>query len=253
MSHSSLGAKTVYFQQQDLLELSDDEEWPPNESLMVIENALADSSTMPPRNNTRPPSSFNGPTPKEIQARAEFEAHATERRANARDLSRQLTPSSAVTEVERVMTFSPTKPQSKPLNNLQCDRTKLKRSSSLPDVGIQSQVLFYKQMGVVPRDLKHSKNAKPADSIVLEPEGKQLLRHNIVYFYPNDDVSMVRRTRIHKIIQLGAAWVKVWRDDITHVLVDDTNYTYGQLLRHLNRSGLPVSFHVNSTTQANAE
>ena len=95
-------------------------------------------------------------------------------------------------------------------------------------------------MGVVPRELKNGKNIKPADDIKLLPESNQLLRGKVVYFYPNDDVSLVRRTRIHKVIQLGAAWVNKWRDDVTHVLVDDVNHTYTQLLRHLNRAGFPV-------------
>ena len=60
-------------------------------------------------------------------------------------------------------------------------------------------------------------------------------------FYPNDDISMARRQRIHKLIQLGAAWVTKWREDVTHVMVDDASYTYNQLLKHLNRAGFPVS------------
>jgi DNA polymerase IV len=116
----------------------------------------------------------------------------------------------------------------------------MKRVTYLPKLAGLDQTPFYRQMGVVPRELKNGKNVKPASNIRLEPESKQLLRGKIVYFYPNDDVSMVRRTRIHKVIQLGGAWVNKWRDDITHVLVDDANYTYTQLLRHLNRAGFPV-------------
>lgn len=52
---------------------------------------------------------------------------------------------------------------------------------------------------------------------------------------------MARRRRIHKFIQLGAAWVTNWRDDITHVMVDEASYTYTQVLKHLNRAGLPAS------------
>lgn len=120
------------------------------------------------------------------------------------------------------------------------DNSKMKRVTSLPSLAGLDRLPFYKKMGVVPRELKNGKNVKLADNIKLEPESKQLLRGKIVYFYPNDDVSMVRRTRIHKVIQLGAAWVTKWRDDVTHVLVDDANYTYSQLLRHLNRAGFAV-------------
>ncbi|KAJ4359055.1 hypothetical protein N0V95_002517 [Ascochyta clinopodiicola] len=115
----------------------------------------------------------------------------------------------------------------------------VKRVTSLPNMTGLDQMPFYQQMGVVPRELKNGKNVKPADNIKLEPESKQLLRGKIVYFCPNDDISMARRTRIHKVIQLGAAWVNKWRDDITHVFVDDASYTYTQLLRHLNRAGFP--------------
>ncbi|KAJ4341774.1 hypothetical protein N0V87_001437 [Didymella glomerata] len=116
---------------------------------------------------------------------------------------------------------------------------KMKRVTSLPNMTGLDQTPFYKQMGVVPRELKNGKNVKRAENIKLLPEPQQLLRGKIIYFYPNDDVSMVRRTRIHKLIQLGAAWVNKWRDDVTHVLVDDVNHTYTQLLRHLNRAGFP--------------
>jgi DNA polymerase IV len=60
-------------------------------------------------------------------------------------------------------------------------------------------------------------------------------------FYPNDDISVARRARIHKVIQLGAAWVTSWRYDINYIMVDEPHYTYMQVLKHLNQPGLPVS------------
>lgn len=53
---------------------------------------------------------------------------------------------------------------------------------------------------------------------------------------------MARRRRIHKVIQLGAAWVTNWRDDITHIMMDEDIYTYNLLLRHLKKTELPVSY-----------
>jgi hypothetical protein len=203
---------------------------------------------MLPPSNTRRPSSFNGPTPKEIQARADFEAHATERRTNTRNIG-HLTRSSTISGLETVIDFPVTRPRlASSSSSVRDERKSLKRVFSLPEVGMESQVPFYKRVGVVPRDLKNGKNVKPAENIKLEPESKQLLRDKVIYFYPNDDVSMVRRMRIHKIIQLGAAWVRTWREDVTHVMVDDANHTYGQLLRHLNRAGFPVSVSVDPTT-----
>lgn len=230
MSNDDLAAKEAYFEEQSLLDISDDEQDLPSESFDIIDRALQDSKAMPP-----PPilekqkSGFLGPTPKHQQA--EFEAHASKQRADKRRSGLKLARSSTAPETEMAKSFPATKPRS----------NQLKRVASLPDMALPGQTPFYKQMGVVPRELNNGKNVKPADNIKLEPEAKKLLKGRIVYFYPNDDISMVRRMRIHKVIQLGAAWVNRWRDDITHIMLDDMKYTYSQLLRHLNKPGLPVS------------
>jgi DNA polymerase IV len=238
MSVDELSAKEAYFEQQALLDLSDDEQNVPNESLAVLERALEDSKAMPPPTLGTTRSSFLGPTPKE--RRAEFEAHMTRIRPVTRESGPTLARSSTAPEAELLKTFPITKPGGKQVSNAQ-SKTKLKRVASLPDIATIDQTHFYKQMGIVPRELKNGKNVKLADNIKLEPEHKQLLKGKIVYFYPNDDISMVRRMRIHKVIQLGAAWVNRWRDDVTHIMLDDSNYTYGQLLRHLNKAGFSVS------------
>ncbi|KAF1930731.1 uncharacterized protein M421DRAFT_3035 [Didymella exigua CBS 183.55] len=187
---------------------------------------------------TQQPSSFLGPTPKEVKAN--FEAHTKRRRAVIRDEARRLARSATAPEAALTRSFSVTKPRARQLLNAEGDANgKMKCVASLPNMIGLDQIPFYQQMGVIPRELKNGKNVKPADNIKLLPESQQLLRGKIAYFYPNDDVSMVRRTRIHKVIQLGAAWVNKWRDDVTHILVDDVNHTYTQLLRHLNRAGFP--------------
>jgi DNA polymerase IV len=239
MSNNDLTAKEAYFEKQSLLDISDDERDIHGESFDMIDCALQDSKAMPP-----PPtlekqrSSFLGPTPKERLA--EFEAHATKHRADTRPSGLKLARSSTAPETELTNSFPVTKPRSNQLAGVE-GANRLKRVSSLPDMASIKQTPFYKQMGIVPRELRNARSAKPADNIKLEPEVKQLLKGKIVYFYPNDDISMPRRTRIHKVIQLGAAWVKRWRDDVTHIMLDDKNYTYSQLLRHLNKPGLPVS------------
>jgi DNA polymerase IV len=158
-----------------------------------------------------------------------------------RDEPKILTHSVTAAEMDLPQSFPVTKPRARQLSNAEDDSdSKMKRVTSLPNMTGLARTPFYIQMGVVPRELKNGKIVKLAEDIKLVPESQQLLRGKIVYFYPNDDVSMVRRTRIHKVIQLGAAWVNKWRDDITHVLVDGANHTYTQLLRHLNRAGFPV-------------
>ena len=236
MSDEELAAKQAYFDEQKLLDLSDDETSCDNEIADRLERAMAE---MPPRSLTRQPSSFLGPTPKEVKA--DFQAHTTRQRTIMRGETKTLTRSATAPEMELTQSFPVTKPRARQLSTVGGDaQSKMKRVTSLPKLVDLDQTPFYQQMGVVPRELTNGKNVKAADNIKLFPESRQLLRGKIVYFYPNDDISMVRRMRIHKVIQLGAAWVNNWRDDITHVLVDDANHTYTQLLRHLNRAGFPV-------------
>jgi DNA polymerase IV len=236
MSDNELAAKKAYFEEQRLLDLSDDEASCDDEVTEEIERAMAES---PAPRLIRHPSSFLGPTPKEVKA--DFEQHATRRRSVMREETKTLTRSATAPELDLTQSFPVTKPRARQLSHTKGDaNSNMKRVTSLPDMTGIDHVPFYKQMGVVPRELKNGKNVKPADNIKLEAESKRLFQGKIVYFYPNDDISMVRRTRIHKVIQLGAAWVSKWRDDITHVLVEDANYTYTQLLRHLNRAGFPV-------------
>lgn len=238
MADADLAAKQAYFDEQKLLDISDDE-GSNGDIFDRIESAMAEMQDPIPPRLARQTSSFLGPTPKEVKA--DFEAHTTRRRAATRHETRTLVRSSTASEVELTHSFPVTKPRAREISVAEGESNgKMKRVTSLPNMTGLDQMPFYKQMGVVPRELKNGKNVKPADNIKLLPEPHQLLRGKIIYFYPNDDVSMVRRTRIHKVIQLGAAWVKKWRDDVTHVLVDDINHTYMQLLRHLNRAGFPV-------------
>ncbi|KAL6708471.1 hypothetical protein ACN47E_002734 [Coniothyrium glycines] len=236
MSNQELLKKRAYFEEQALLDVSDDEQDVAGEASKAMEAALVDSEAMLPPKLVRNTSSFLGATPKEIQA--EFEAHTSKKRVTVRSDSHILLRSSTAPDLEVTRSFPVTKLRGKLAAEVEGSRkTKLRRVTSLPDVA--AQTAFYRQVGEIPRELKGGKNVKPADNIKVEPEERQLFREKIIYFYPNDDVSMVRRTRIHKLIQLGAAWVTRWRDDITHVMLDDASFTYSQLLRHFNRAGFP--------------
>lgn len=240
MSGAELAAKQAYFEEQKLLDISDDETSCNNEAFQRIETAMAEVQTS---KLIRQTSSFLGPTPKEVEA--DFEAHTSRRRAMIRDETRILARAITAPETELTQSFPVTKPRTRQVAHAEGNMSsKVKRITSLPNMPELNQTPFYQRLGTVPRELKNGKNAKPADNIKLEPESRQLLRGKVVYFYPNDDVSMVRRTRIHMVIRLGAAWVNKWRDDVTHVFVDDASHTYTQLLRHLNRAGFPVRLFV---------
>lgn len=232
-SKGKLAAKEAYFKEQALLDLSDDERDFQNGGESVVSRALDDSISMAPPKLAREGSSFLGPTPKERQA--EFEAHATKQRITSRAKDHSPDRPSTAPEVELKRS------KSGPIAEVQRAST-LKRVSSLPNVATANSIPFYKRMGKIPRELRNGKSVRPADNIALEPESKQLLKHRIVYFYPNDDISMQRRTRIHKVIQLGAAWVDRWREDVTHIILDNVSYSYSQLLRHLNRAGFSVGY-----------
>lgn len=67
------------------------------------------------------------------------------------------------------------------------------------------------------------------------------MRLTVLDLFPNNDTAPLRRKRIHIIIQLGAAWARHWKEGITHVVVDDDNLTYNDLLEYLQVSSLPVS------------
>ncbi|KAF2472258.1 uncharacterized protein BDR25DRAFT_333623 [Lindgomyces ingoldianus] len=245
MADKELEEKTAYFKDQDLLDISDDEDWFPNEGFVNTERAFAGSEIRPPPSPrlARQRCSFLGPPPRERQA--EFETHTSKQRGTLRPEGQGLVRSTTAPEAAISTTFPLSIAKPKPFTSApeQLDSRKtLKHSLSLPDLiagnQLQDQTPFYKQAGVIPRPLGTTKKAKPVD-IKLEPERKQLLRGKIIYFFPNDDISQARRMRLHKLIQLGAAWVREWREDITHIMVEDGNHTYSQLLRHLNKPGLP--------------
>jgi DNA polymerase IV len=239
MPDKTLQDKVAYFQEQELLDISDgDGKFSNGECVFVDFDIMP--PPVPPTKLVRQSSSFLGPTPRERQK--EFETLTIGQPTVPHTNSPVLTCSVTTLEPDVTITrsFPITKPRQRPSPSYDTPRANLKKIASMPDLMVQDDVPFYKRMGTVPRELKNGKNVKLAGNINLDPEDKQLLKNKIVYFFPNDDVSLARRRRLHKIIQLGAAWVKEWRDDVTHVMVDEGNYTYSQILRSINKAGFPV-------------
>ncbi|KAJ4392544.1 hypothetical protein N0V91_011375 [Didymella pomorum] len=188
MTDPDLVAKQAYFDELKLLDTSDDE-GSNGDVFDRIESVMAEMQDPKPPRLARQTSSFLGPTPKEVKD--DFEAHTARRRAVTRNETRTISRSVAAPEVDLTQSFPVTKPRARQLSIAEGEsNSKMKRVASLPNMTGLDQTPFYKQMGVVPRELKNGKNVKPADNIKLLPESHQLLRGKIIYFYPNDDVSM---------------------------------------------------------------
>jgi DNA polymerase IV len=59
-------------------------------------------------------------------------------------------------------------------------------------------------------------------------------------FFPNNDVSPLRRLRIQRAQEYGATWAKTWEAHITHVIVDK-GLMFQDVLKHLKLEAFPVS------------
>lgn len=73
-----------------------------------------------------------------------------------------------------------------------------------------------------------------SSSIHLVPNGR------LPVFFPNNDVSPLRRLRIQRAQEYGALWEKTWGDGVTHVIVDK-GLTFQDVLKHLKLDVFPVS------------
>lgn len=59
-------------------------------------------------------------------------------------------------------------------------------------------------------------------------------------FFPNSDVSPLRRLRIQRAQEYGALWARTWGDNVTHVIVDK-GLAFQEVLKHLCLETFPVS------------
>jgi DNA polymerase IV len=176
--------KVAYFKDQELLDISNDETGFPDAGLLAAERefAFADAKPMAPPRLVRQSSSFLGPTPRERQA--EFEAQARRQRAQTRERGVALVRSVTAPERDVSSSFPSTAPDTKRTPKKSLERQTLKRNASLsdlPETGhVQKEIPFYRQSGVVPRELKSGKHVKPADNIKLDPPHKQLLKGKVI-------------------------------------------------------------------------
>src|SRR5690242_1911568 len=110
MPDTKLAAKKAYFEEQKLLDLSDDEDTCDDQVSDMIGRAMAEMHSPPPK-LVRQTSSFLGPTPKEVKAN--FDTHTTRRRAIVRDVTKPLSRSATTPEAELTQSFPVTKPRAR--------------------------------------------------------------------------------------------------------------------------------------------
>ncbi|KAM0104999.1 hypothetical protein ACP6JE_000323 [Aspergillus fumigatus] len=70
------------------------------------------------------------------------------------------------------------------------------------------------------------------------PEEQQIFKKLVFFFFPNNDVSPLRRLRIQRAQEYGATWAKTWEAHITHVIVDK-GLVFQDVLKHLNLEAFP--------------
>ncbi|KAL4976794.1 hypothetical protein BDW66DRAFT_159417 [Aspergillus desertorum] len=70
------------------------------------------------------------------------------------------------------------------------------------------------------------------------PEQLQIFRGLVFFFFPNSDVSPLRRLRIQRAQEYGALWAKTWGSHVTHIIVDK-GLEFEEILRHLKLETIP--------------
>ncbi|RDW76408.1 DNA-directed DNA polymerase IV [Aspergillus mulundensis] len=95
-------------------------------------------------------------------------------------------------------------------------------------------------MGSSKRPAKYASGKRKRGVLAAKiiPEQQQILKGLVFFFFPNNDVSPLRRVRIQRAQEYGALWAKTWRDDITHIIVDK-GLKYDDILKHLKMETVP--------------
>ncbi|KAE8394303.1 hypothetical protein BDV23DRAFT_169637 [Aspergillus alliaceus] len=71
-----------------------------------------------------------------------------------------------------------------------------------------------------------------APTLKLVPEQQQIFKGLVFFFFPNSDVSPLRRLRIQRAQEYGALWARTWGDNVTHVIVDK-GLAFQEVLKYL--------------------
>ncbi|KAE8133157.1 hypothetical protein BDV38DRAFT_287018 [Aspergillus pseudotamarii] len=85
-------------------------------------------------------------------------------------------------------------------------------------------------MGASKKKVDGKKKRTSTTKIVAEQH--QIFKGLVFFFFPNSDVSPLRRLRIQRAQEYGALWARNWSDSVTHVIVDK-GLTFQEVLRHL--------------------
>ncbi|KOC09786.1 DNA polymerase POL4 [Aspergillus flavus AF70] len=73
---------------------------------------------------------------------------------------------------------------------------------------------------------------KRTSTTKIVPEQHQIFKGLVFFFFPNSDVSPLRRLRIQRAQEYGALWARTWGDNVTHVIVDK-GLAFQEVLKHL--------------------
>ncbi|OJJ49684.1 hypothetical protein ASPZODRAFT_128188 [Penicilliopsis zonata CBS 506.65] len=88
-----------------------------------------------------------------------------------------------------------------------------------------------------------SKRRKTAASFKTVPENLQIFKDLTFFFFPNNDISPLRRLRIQKAQEYGARWARAYDGTVTHIIVD-MNLTWEDLVTYLKIKSFPVGISV---------
>ncbi|KAB8255107.1 hypothetical protein BDV32DRAFT_142310 [Aspergillus pseudonomiae] len=93
-------------------------------------------------------------------------------------------------------------------------------------------------MGPPKKNNVDGKKKKRTSTTKIVPEQHQIFKGLVFFFFPNSDVSPLRRLRIQRAQEYGALWARTWGDNVTHVIVDK-GLTFQEVLRHLGLETFP--------------
>ena len=82
------------------------------------------------------------------------------------------------------------------------------------------------------------KKRKRGQSFNGLPDSQQIFKGLSFFFFPNNDVAPIREFRIRKAMEWGATWIKTWKQEVTHIVMDK-NLAYNDLLTFLKLQNLP--------------